>query len=160
MRVGLGYDAHRLVDGRELVLGGVIIPHDRGLLGHSDADVLTHAVVDAILGALGLGDIGSHFPDSDSQYFNISSLTLLEKVATLMQNAQYQISNIDAVIIAELPKLSPYIAEMSGNISKTLGISNSQTNVKATTEESMGFTGRKEGIAAHAIVLIQKVGAI
>ncbi|SHI99883.1 2-C-methyl-D-erythritol 2,4-cyclodiphosphate synthase [Parasporobacterium paucivorans DSM 15970] len=154
MRVGMGYDVHRLVEGRRLILGGVEIPYERGLEGHSDADVVTHAVMDALLGAAGLGDIGEHFPDSDEQYRNISSIRLLEKVGDKLRKKWFQISNIDATIIAQHPKLSPYKKAMIKNISAALGIPENQINIKATTEEGMGFTGNGEGISAHAITLL------
>lgn len=151
MRIGLGYDVHRLVEGRDLILGGVTIPHTLGLLGHSDADVLVHAVMDSLLGAAALGDIGKHFPDTDPQYKGISSMKLLEHVGTLLAENGYVIENIDAVVIAQKPKLRPFIEEMEENIARVLGILKSQVNVKATTEEGLGFTGRSEGIASQAI---------
>ncbi len=156
MRIGHGYDVHKLVEGRELYLGGVKIPHDTGLLGHSDADVLLHAICDAILGALALGDIGKHFPDSDSAYKGISSIVLLEKVCALMEEKGYEIANLDATVIAQKPKLAPYIEEMRKNIARALHTDRDCVNVKATTEEHLGFTGRCEGISAHAVVLIEK----
>jgi 2-C-methyl-D-erythritol 2,4-cyclodiphosphate synthase len=152
LRVGIGYDVHRLVEHRKLILGGVEIPFEKGLLGHSDADVLTHAVCDAILGALGLGDLGRHFPDSDPQYKGISSLTLLKHVSQLMRQKQYQINNIDTVIIAQKPRLSSFIEEMRRNFSEIMGISLENVNIKATTTEGLGFTGTGEGIAAQAVV--------
>ena len=155
MRVGLGYDVHRLVDGRELIIGGVLIPYERGLLGHSDADVLLHAIMDALLGAAALGDIGKHFPDTDPQYKGISSLALLEHVGTLLEDHLYVIGNIDATIIAQSPKMAPYIMQMRRNIADTLKISVERVNIKATTEEGLGFTGRKEGISAQAIALLE-----
>lgn len=151
MRVGLGYDVHALVAERDLILGGVKIPHTLGLLGHSDADVLLHAVMDALLGAAALGDIGKHFPDTDEQYRGISSLKLLEHVGNLLEQEGYVIENIDATIVAQRPKLRPYIAQMEENIAKTLKIEKNQVNVKATTEEKLGFTGKEEGIASQAI---------
>ena len=154
MRVGMGYDVHRLVRGRALILGGVTIEHTLGLLGHSDADVLVHAVMDALLGAAALGDIGKHFPDTDPQYEGISSMKLLEHVGKLLEESGYVIDNIDATVIAQKPKLRPYIAQMEENIAKVLGISANQVNVKATTEEGLGFSGREEGIAAQAICAI------
>lgn len=154
MRVGMGYDVHRLTEGRELILGGVKIPHTLGLLGHSDADVLLHAIMDALLGAAALGDIGRHFPDTDPAYKGISSIRLLEHVKGLLEEKGYLIDNIDATVIAQKPKLAPYIQEMEQNIAKTLGISPEQVNVKATTEEGLGFSGREEGIAAQAICLL------
>lgn len=151
MRVGMGYDVHKLVEERDLILGGVKVPHTLGLLGHSDADVLLHAIMDALLGAAALGDIGKHFPDTDEQYKGISSMKLLEHVADLIEKEGYVIVNIDATVIAQKPKLRPYIDKMEENIAKVLKIAKDQINVKATTEERLGFTGREEGIAAQAI---------
>lgn len=151
MRVGMGYDVHKLVERRELILGGVKVPHTKGLLGHSDADVLVHAVMDALLGAAALGDIGAHFPDTDEQYKGISSLKLLAHVRELLEGKCYVIENIDATIIAQKPKLRPYIEEMEQNIAAILKIEKNQVNVKATTEEGLGFTGNGEGIACQAI---------
>ncbi len=151
MRVGMGYDVHRLVEGRDLILGGVKIEHSLGLLGHSDADVLIHAIMDALLGAAALGDIGKHFPDTDEKYKGISSMKLLEHVKGLVEEEGYVIENIDATIIAQRPKLRPYMEEMEENIAKVLKIEKNQINLKATTEEKLGFTGREEGIAAQAI---------
>ena len=151
MRVGLGYDVHRLVKERKLILGGVEIPHTLGLLGHSDADVLVHAVMDALLGAAALGDIGKHFPDTDEAYRGISSMKLLEHVGKLIEKEGYLVENIDATVIAQKPKLRPYIGEMEKNIAKVLKIQDNQVNVKATTEEGLGFTGSGEGMAAHAV---------
>lgn len=151
MRVGMGYDVHRLVEGRDLILGGVKIEHSLGLLGHSDADVLIHAIMDALLGAAALGDIGKHFPDTDEKYKGISSMKLLEHVKELIEEEGYVIENIDATIIAQKPKLRPYMEEMEENIAKVLKIEKNQINLKATTEEKLGFTGREEGIAAQAI---------
>lgn len=151
MRVGLGYDVHKLVEGRPLILGGVEVPHERGLLGHSDADVLVHAIMDALLGAAALGDIGQHFPDTDEQYRGISSMKLLAKVGEMVLRAGYVVENIDATVIAQRPKLRPFIGQMEEGIARTLGISKGQVNVKATTEEGLGFSGREEGIAAQAI---------
>jgi len=156
LRIGHGYDVHKLVPERALILGGVKIPHTMGLLGHSDADVLTHAVMDAIIGAMGLGDIGRHFPDTDGQYLNISSLTLLERVKQMMRDGGYNIVNLDVTVIAQKPKLLPYIDKMKENISRVLGCEVGQVNVKATTEEKLGFTGREEGISAHAVTIIEK----
>ncbi len=153
MRIGHGYDVHRLCEGRDLVLGGVCVPHTKGLDGHSDADVLTHAVMDAVLGALGLGDIGRHFPDSDESYRGISSLLLAKRVAELMQAQGYCIGNIDATVIAQRPRLSPYVDEMRRNLATAFGCEETQINIKATTEEHLGFSGREEGIAAHAVCL-------
>lgn len=154
MRIGMGYDVHRLVEGRELILGGVTIPYKKGLLGHSDADVLLHAVMDALLGAAALGDIGKHFPDTDSAYKGISSLELLKKVGEMLEEHSFLIENIDATIIAQAPKMRPYIDTMRENIAHTLGITPEQVNVKATTEEGLGFTGTEEGMASQAICLL------
>ncbi|MDE7223192.1 MAG: 2-C-methyl-D-erythritol 2,4-cyclodiphosphate synthase [Acetatifactor sp.] len=154
MRVGTGYDVHRLTEGRELILGGVTIPYEKGLLGHSDADVLLHAIMDALLGAAALGDIGKHFPDSDPAYKGISSLELLKKVGGLLEERSFLIENIDATIIAQAPKLRPYIESMRENIARTLGIALEQVNVKATTEEGLGFTGSGEGIASQAVCML------
>lgn len=151
MRVGLGYDVHRLVKERKLILGGVEIPHDLGLLGHSDADVLLHAIMDALLGAAALGDIGKHFPDTDETYRGISSMKLLERVGKLIEQEGYLIENIDATVIAQKPKLRPYIDEMEKNIAGMLHLQENQVNIKATTEEGLGFTGTEEGIAAQAV---------
>ena len=151
MPVGLGYDVHRLVEGRDLIMGGVKIPHEKGLLGHSDADVLLHAIMDALLGAAALGDIGKHFPDTDEKYKGISSLKLLQHVGQLILENGFAIENIDATIIAQKPKMRPFIPAMEENIARTLGIELSQINVKATTEEGLGFTGTEEGISFQAI---------
>lgn len=151
MRVGMGYDVHRLVEGRDLILGGVKLEYEKGLLGHSDADVLLHAIMDALLGAAALGDIGKHFPDTDPQYKGISSLRLLEQVGNLLEEANYVVENIDATIIAQRPKMAPHIGAMRENIAQALGILTDQVNVKATTEEWLGFTGTGEGISAQAI---------
>lgn len=153
-RTGHGYDVHRLTPERRLILGGVDIPHSLGLLGHSDADVLLHAVMDALLGAAGLGDIGKHFPDTDEQYRGASSLDLLAHVMELLSAHGYAVGNIDATIIAQKPKLAPYIEAMRQNIAETAGVSPERVNVKATTTEQLGFCGREEGIAAHAVCLI------
>ena len=155
MRIGQGYDVHRLVEGRDLILGGVNIPHTVGLLGHSDADVLVHAIMDALLGAAALDDIGKHFPDTDPAYRGISSIALLRHVGNLLKENGYRIVNIDSTVLAQAPKLRPHIAEMRKNIASALGIEISQVNVKATTEEGLGFTGEKLGIAAQAIALIE-----
>lgn len=155
-RIGHGYDVHKLVENRKLIIGGVDIPYEKGLLGHSDADVLSHAVADSLLGAAGKRDIGFHFPDTDSRYLGISSLTLLSEVQKLLEESGYRIGNIDCTVIAQAPKLSPYIEEMKNNIANALHISADDVNIKATTEEKLGFTGRKEGISAHAISLIEK----
>ena len=157
LRVGHGYDVHRLVKGRELILGGVKIPYEKGLLGHSDADVLLHALMDALLGAAALGDIGKHFPDSDPSYSGISSMTLLEKVYDLLALAGYKPSNADITVIAQEPKLAGYIQKMRDKISLALGLDRDRISIKATTEEGLGFTGNKEGIAAHAVVTIKGV---
>lgn len=158
MRIGTGYDVHRLVENRALILGGVAIPYEKGLLGHSDADVLLHAIMDALLGAAALDDIGKHFPDKDPAYKGISSLELLKKVGELLAAEHYLVGNIDATVIAQQPKLATYIADMRENIASTLGIAVSQVNVKATTEEGLGFTGSGEGIAAQAVCLLETVG--
>ncbi len=152
MRVGHGYDVHQLVEGRKLIVGGVDIPHIKGLLGHSDADVLLHAICDAILGALGLGDIGKHFPDSDSSYEGVDSRQLLRQVAGLMDG--FSIGNLDATIVAQAPKMSPYLQAMKQNISADLGCDPCRINLKATTTERLGFVGRELGIEAHAVVLL------
>ncbi|MCC8127115.1 MAG: 2-C-methyl-D-erythritol 2,4-cyclodiphosphate synthase [Clostridiales bacterium] len=157
MRIGQGYDVHRLVEGRELILGGVKIPYEKGLLGHSDADVLLHAVMDALLGAAALGDIGQHFPDTDPQYKGISSILLLKKVGELLEETGYVIENIDATIIAQRPKLAPYRPKMKEMIAEALRLEVSQVNVKATTEEGLGFTGTGEGISAQAIALLMDI---
>lgn len=154
MRIGQGYDVHRLVNERKLIIGGVEIEHTLGLLGHSDADVLLHAIMDAILGAAALGDIGKHFPDSDEKYRGISSVKLLEYVGALIKEKGYKIVNIDSTIIAQAPKMAPHIQTMRVNIANALGIDIDSVNVKATTEEKLGFTGTREGIAAQAICLI------
>jgi len=154
-RIGHGYDVHQLVAGRDLVIGGVRIPHTRGLLGHSDADVLIHAICDACLGAAALGDIGRHFPDDDARFRNIDSRVLLREVHGLLTAKEWQVSNVDATVIAQAPRLAPHLAEMIANIAADLGIATSQVNVKATTTEKLGFAGREEGIAAHAVVLLE-----
>lgn len=154
IRIGHGYDVHRLVEGRKLIIGGVHIDNEKGLLGHSDADVLIHAIMDSLLGAAGKGDIGKHFPDSDLKYKGANSLDLLLEVCNLLKEDGYKISNIDCTIIAQKPKLSKYISLMEKNISNVCEIDNGQVNVKATTEEGLGFSGREEGIAAHAVCII------
>lgn len=154
MRIGNGYDVHRLAEGRKLIIGGVDIPYEKGLLGHSDADVLVHAIMDALLGAAALGDIGAHFPDTDPAYKGISSIELLKHVGRLTLNRGYEIGNIDAIIIAQQPKLLPYRQQMIENIAGALDISESQINIKATTEEGLGFTGSGEGISSLATVLL------
>ena len=156
MRIGHGYDVHRLVEGRDLILGGVSIPHTLGLLGHSDADVLTHAVMDALLGAAALGDIGRHFPDTDPAYEGADSLSLLSEAMGKLAQKGYTVVNVDATILAQKPKLAPYIEAMRDNLACCMGISMDQVNVKATTEEKLGFTGAEEGIAAHCVCLIEK----
>lgn len=156
MRVGLGYDVHRLALGRDLIIGGEKIPWEKGLLGHSDADVLIHAVMDALLGAAALRDIGQHFPDTDPAYKGISSLRLLDHVAGLLREKGFTTGNIDAVIIAQKPKMAPYIPGMRRNIAAALGISEDRVNIKATTEEKLGFTGREEGIASQAVCLLEE----
>ncbi len=156
MRVGHGYDVHALVAGRDLVLGGVKIPHPKGLLGHSDADALIHAVCDACLGAAGLGDIGQHFPDSDPHYKSIDSRILLRNVREAIRAKGWTVANVDATIVAQAPKLAPYMAQMTQNLAADLGVSADRVNIKAGTTEKMGFAGREEGIAAHAVVLLLK----
>ncbi len=151
MRVGMGYDVHRLVEGRDLIIGGVKIPYEKGLLGHSDADVLLHAIMDALLGAAALGDIGKHFPDTDERYKGADSRALLREVARMLEEENYLVENIDATIIAQAPKMRPHIDTMRQNIADDLGIEISQVNVKATTEEGLGFTGAGEGISSQAI---------
>ena len=157
MRIGSGYDVHKLCDGRPMIIGGVNIPYEKGLLGHSDADVLTHAIMDALLGAAALGDIGKHFPDTDPEYKGADSIKLLEKVGELLLNEGFVIENIDSTIIAQAPKMRPYIDEMRANIAAALELDVSRVNVKATTEEGLGFTGAKEGISAQAIALLNSV---
>lgn len=159
MRIGHGYDVHKLVEGRKCIVGGVDIPHDKGLLGHSDADVLLHAISDALLGAACLGDIGTHFPDTDPKFKGADSLVLLEEVVRLIKEKGYTVGNIDATILAQKPKMNPHIAAMRANIAKACGVEVDRVNVKATTEEGLGFTGREEGIAAHAVALLEEGGA-
>lgn len=156
IRIGHGYDVHRLVENRELILGGVTIPYEKGLLGHSDADVLLHAIADSLLGAACLGDIGKHFPDTDPQFKGANSRILLRQVVSLIKEQGYEVGNIDATIIAQRPKLAPYIKTMMDNIADDCGIDNRAVNVKATTEEGLGFTGEGLGISAHAVCLIRK----
>ncbi len=156
MRIGMGYDVHRLVEGRKLIIGGVDIPYEKGLLGHSDADVLIHAIMDALLGAAALGDIGKHFPDTSDEFKDADSVLLLKKVGELLEEERYFVGNIDATIIAEKPKMRPYIDRMAENIADALGLDPDQVNIKATTEEKLGFTGRGEGIAAEAVCLLLK----
>ena len=158
MRIGMGYDVHKLTEGRKLIIGGVEIPHEKGLLGHSDADVLLHAIMDALLGAAALGDIGKHFPDTDMTYKGISSLKLLSHVGNLLEENCFLIENIDATIIAQAPKMRPHIDTMRQKIADALGITAAQVNVKATTEEGLGFTGAGEGIAAQAVALLVSAG--
>lgn len=157
LRIGNGYDVHKLVEGRKLILGGIEIPHIKGVLGHSDGDVLIHAIMDAMLGALALGDIGQHFPDNDNQYKDIDSSLLLEKVATLIKNRGYRIVNLDSIIVLQKPKVKPYIESMREKISKILQIEKEQVSVKATTEEKLGFTGDESGVKSYCVVLLQKI---
>lgn len=157
MRIGHGYDVHQLVAGRELILGGVKIPHSKGLLGHSDADALIHAICDACLGAAGLGDIGRHFPDSDAKYKNIDSRVLLRDVRKLIGEKGYNVANVDSTIVAQAPRLAPYVTQMIQNLAADLGVELNQINVKATTTERLGFEGREEGISAYAVVLLSNV---
>lgn len=157
MRIGQGYDVHKLVEGRDLILGGVTIPYEKGLLGHSDADVLVHAIMDALLGAAALGDIGQHFPDTDPRYKGISSIELLKHVGTLLDENHYLIENIDATIICQRPKLAPYRPQMAANIAEALHLNIRQVSIKATTEEGLGFTGSGEGISSQAITLLTEV---
>lgn len=156
MRVGIGYDVHQLVEGRKLIIGGVEIPYEKGLLGHSDADVLTHTIMDALLGAAGLGDLGTHFPDTAEEFKDSNSLDLLKEVKNMLKERSYKILNIDAVIIAEEPKMNPHLPLMKEILAKILEISIDDINLKATTEEGLGFTGTKEGMASQAVVLIDK----
>ena len=157
MRVGLGYDVHKLVENRKLILGGVEIPYEKGLLGHSDADVLLHAIIDSLLGACALGDIGKHFPDTDNSFKGISSISLLEKTGKLIFDAGYTVNNIDATIIAQKPKMLPYIENMRENISKALNIDINNINIKATTEEGLGFTGSLLGISSQSIASVENI---
>lgn len=156
LRIGHGYDVHAFAENRKCILGGVDVPCEKGLLGHSDADVLLHAISDSLLGAAALGDIGKHFPDTDPRYKGADSLVLLENVCNLVKSKGYKVNNIDATVIAQMPKLAPYIDEMRNNIAKALGVDVDFVSVKATTEEKLGFTGRKEGISAHCVCLIEK----
>ncbi len=155
MRIGTGYDVHKLVEDRQLILGGVTIPYEKGLLGHSDADVLVHAIMDALLGAAALGDIGTHFPDTDNQYLGISSIELLKNVKKLMNDKLYLIENIDATVIAQRPKLAPFLPQMVKNVAQALELREDQVNIKATTEEGLGFTGAGLGIGANAVCLLE-----
>ncbi|TCO69672.1 2-C-methyl-D-erythritol 2,4-cyclodiphosphate synthase [Marinisporobacter balticus] len=157
MRVGMGYDVHKLVEGRKLILGGITIPYEKGLLGHSDADVLLHAIKDAVLGAAALGDIGKHFPDTDEKFKGASSIKLLSEVNNMINKSGYKVNNVDATIIAQKPKMAPHIEKMRKNIADTLGVDVDFINVKATTTEGLGFTGSGEGIAAQAIVSIERL---
>lgn len=157
MRIGHGYDVHKLVEGRPCIIGGVNIPHEKGLLGHSDADVLTHAIMDSLLGAAALGDIGQLFPDTNPAYQNVDSLVLLEQVGIVLAQAGMRVVNIDATILAQAPKMAPHIIQMRKNIAAALGVDSGQVSVKATTEEGLGFTGREEGIAVHAVSLVEFV---
>ena len=156
MRIGQGYDVHRLVEGRKLILGGVEIPYEFGLLGHSDADVLTHASIDALLGAAGMGDIGHHFPDTDPKYAGADSMKLLEAVMDKLKSAGWKVGNVDSTIVAQRPKLAPYLSLMQQNLADAMGVQLNQINIKATTEEKLGFTGSGEGMAAHAVALLLK----
>ena len=155
-RVGHGYDVHKLVEGRKLILGGVEIPHKLGLLGHSDADVLVHAIMDSLLGAVGMGDIGKHFPDTSDEFLGINSMVLLERVAELIEKRGYAVGNIDATLILQKPKIAPFIAEMAENVATVLKLDADAVNIKATTEEKLGFTGREEGVSAHAVSIVYK----
>ena len=157
MRIGHGYDVHKLVEGRKLILGGVEVPFEKGLLGHSDADVLTHAVMDALLGAAALGDIGKHFPDTDPAYAGADSIALLERVTALLREHGWQVGNVDATVVAQTPKLAPYIPEMRRRLAEAMGLDVDCVSVKATTEERLGFTGSGEGMAAHAVALIERL---
>jgi len=157
MRIGIGYDVHKLVENRALIMGGENIPYERGLLGHSDADVLVHAIMDALLGAAALGDIGKHFPDTDKRYSGISSILLLKNVGELLESKSYRVVNIDSVIIAQKPKMAPFIEKMRQNIADALKLEADQVSVKATTEEGLGFTGRSEGISSQSVCLIEKI---
>ncbi len=157
MRIGIGYDVHQLCEGRKLILGGVDIPFERGLLGHSDADVLIHAIMDAMIGAMGLGDIGKHFPDTDPAYKGISSVELLKHVVDLMKKQGYRIGNVDAVVIAQRPKIGPHFPAMKKILAEAMGCEETRINLKATTEEKLGFTGREEGMAAQAVCLLESI---
>lgn len=157
IRIGNGYDVHKLVEGRKLILGGIEIPHTKGVLGHSDGDVLIHAIMDAMLGALALGDIGQHFPDNDNQYKDIDSSLLLEKVASLIKDRGYKVVNLDSIIVLQKPKVKPYIESMREKISKILDLDKEQVSVKATTEEKLGFTGDESGVKSYCVVLLQKI---
>ena len=156
MRIGMGYDVHKLTEDRKLIMGGVEIPHEKGLLGHSDADVLVHAIMDALLGAAALGDIGKHFPDTDEAYRGMSGTTILKKTLDICKNQGFFVSNVDSIVVAQSPKISSYISLMRERIAEALSIKTDQVNVKATTEEKLGFTGREEGISAHAVCIMQR----
>jgi len=156
MRIGHGYDVHRLAEGRRLIIGGVEIDYEYGLLGHSDADVLVHAIMDALLGAMGLGDIGRHFPDSSDEFAGISSIELLKRVGRMLSERSYEVANIDSTLVLQRPKVAPFISDMVKNIARALGVDEERVNVKATTEEYLGFTGSGEGAAAHAVALLSK----
>lgn len=156
MRIGNGYDVHKLVEGRDLILGGVKVPYEKGLLGHSDADVLAHAVIDAIIGALGIGDIGTHFPDTDEKYKGADSLVLLKRTGEMAKEMGYKIVNIDSIVVAQKPKLLPYIKQMRENMAKVLEMDPADVNVKAKTEEKLGFTGKLEGMKSYAVCIIEK----
>ena len=160
LRIGHGYDVHKLVPDRRLIIGGVDIPHELGLLGHSDADVLIHAIMDAIVGALAMGDIGKHFPDTSDDYKDISSMLLLGKVRDMLTDRGYSVVNLDATLIIQRPKVAPFIPLMRNNIAKTLGVSLDLVNIKATTEEKLGFTGSEQGVAAHAVILLEKTNEV
>ncbi|MGL4533687.1 MAG: 2-C-methyl-D-erythritol 2,4-cyclodiphosphate synthase [Fusobacteriaceae bacterium] len=157
LRIGNGYDVHRLVEERELILGGIKIPHDKGVLGHSDGDVLVHAIMDALLGALALGDIGKHFPDTDMGYLGIDSMILLKNVANLIKDKKYEIINLDSIVVLEKPKINPHIESMRKKISEVLNIEENRVSVKATTEEKLGFTGKEEGVKSYCVVLLKKI---
>lgn len=159
MRIGLGYDVHQLVVGRPLILGGVTIPHEKGLLGHSDADVLAHAITDALLGALNLGSLGDHFPDTDPTYKDADSIVLLKEVIRMMGEKGYMIENIDSVVVAQAPKLKPHIADIQSSLAEAMGINTDLVSIKATTTEKLGFEGRKEGISSHAVILLKPTGS-
>ncbi|MGL5049666.1 MAG: 2-C-methyl-D-erythritol 2,4-cyclodiphosphate synthase [Fusobacteriaceae bacterium] len=157
LRIGNGYDVHRLVEERELILGGIKIPHNKGVLGHSDGDVLVHAIMDALLGALALGDIGKHFPDTDMGYLGIDSMILLKNVANLIKDKKYEIVNLDSIVVLEKPKIKPHIESMRKKISEVLNIEENRVSVKATTEEKLGFTGKEEGVKSYCVVLLKKI---
>ena len=160
LRIGNGYDVHRLVENRELILGGVKIPHSKGVLGHSDGDVLIHAIMDALLGALALGDIGKHFPDTDMRYSGIDSMILLKNVANLIKEKNYEVVNLDSIVVLEKPKIKPYIDLMKKRISEVLNIEEDRVSVKATTEEKLGFTGKEEGVKSYCVVLLKRIEVV